>query len=295
MLKIVYLGNCLMSRSFFCQELVRSGACPWPRLLLRRAARCFPNDVPSRTSKARVPSFHSSGHPVTPTTRPASRHSEPRVKAALAIHNTGRAGPPSTGAARLVHFNPKRKEKNSWNHITNNSSTCSPARECSSTCSVRYWRGCKKLRPEDLGLDAQDVSDRLISLGHKRLLPKEATADLALIEGRAHALIEANTFPFLNGLGHFLPNAKLAEVTGKLHELEAEFWRAKENFVGHYASAPGARRGRMARRRRAKLVTDPDRWSPPSPRHSRCRWKSTSGSTRRLFQIAVPEQISARI
>src|SRR3954468_23750855 len=76
--------------------------------------------------------------------------------------------------------------------------------------SVRYWRGCKKLRPEDLGLQPDAVSNRLISLGHKRLLRKSATADLTLIEGRAHALIDANTFPFLNGLGHFLPNARLA-------------------------------------------------------------------------------------
>ena len=41
--------------------------------------------------------------------------------------------------------------------------------------SVRYWRGCKKLNPEDLGLDSRHVSDRLISLGPKRLLPQEAT------------------------------------------------------------------------------------------------------------------------
>jgi hypothetical protein len=38
--------------------------------------------------------------------------------------------------------------------------------------SVRFWRGCKKLRPEDIGLKQADLSDRLISLGHKRLLPK---------------------------------------------------------------------------------------------------------------------------
>ncbi|HUR46448.1 MAG TPA: DUF3150 domain-containing protein, partial [Candidatus Saccharimonadales bacterium] len=75
--------------------------------------------------------------------------------------------------------------------------------------SVRYWRGCKKLNPEDLGLKSSQVSDRLISLGHKRLLPREALAELALVEGRAHALIDQNTFPFLNGLSHFLPNAKL--------------------------------------------------------------------------------------
>lgn len=102
--------------------------------------------------------------------------------------------------------------------------------------SVRYWRGCKKLRPEDLGLKKSQVSNRLISLGHKRLMPKEALADLALIEGRAHSLIDQNTFPFLNGLGHFLPNACLDEVVTKLKELESDFWKAKEAFMEHYAS-----------------------------------------------------------
>ena len=80
-----------------------------------------------------------------------------------------------------------------------------------------------------------NVSDRLISLGHKRLLPKEATASLALVEGRAHALVEACSFPFLNGLAHFLPNTKLEEVTGKLKELEEEFWAAKNEFIKRYA------------------------------------------------------------
>src|SRR6187399_2136714 len=102
--------------------------------------------------------------------------------------------------------------------------------------SVRYWRGCKKLRAEDIGLQPDDVSDRLISLGHKRLLPREATAALALVEGRAHALIEANTFPFLNGLAHFLPNTKLQEVTDKLKELQTEFWQAKAKFLEQYGS-----------------------------------------------------------
>src|SRR5947209_3583886 len=84
--------------------------------------------------------------------------------------------------------------------------------------SVRYWRGCKKLKAEDIGLSANKVSDRLISLGHKRLLPKEATAGLALAESRAHAFVEANTFPFLNGLAHFLPNSRLGEVIARLKE-----------------------------------------------------------------------------
>jgi hypothetical protein len=82
---------------------------------------------------------------------------------------------------------------------------------------------------------SDNVSDRLISLGHKRLLPKEATAALALVEGRAHALVESCSFPFLNGLAHFLPNTKLEEVTAKLKGLEEEFWKAKAEFIQRYA------------------------------------------------------------
>src|SRR5690242_8398417 len=100
--------------------------------------------------------------------------------------------------------------------------------------SVRYWRAHKKLRPEDIGLTPDKVSARLISLGHKRLLPQEATAALALVESRAHSIVEANTFPFLNGLARFVPNAKLAEVTGKLKTLEAEFGQAKTRFIAQY-------------------------------------------------------------
>ncbi len=40
--------------------------------------------------------------------------------------------------------------------------------------SVRFWRAAKKLQAQDLGLDPDDVTKRLISLGHKRLLPKDA-------------------------------------------------------------------------------------------------------------------------
>ena len=88
--------------------------------------------------------------------------------------------------------------------------------------SVRYWRAAKKLKPEDLGLDPDDITDRLISLGHKKLLPREALAPFAIIESRAHALIEACAFPFLNGLAHYLPNTKLEEVTGNDREALAK-------------------------------------------------------------------------
>ena len=124
--------------------------------------------------------------------------------------------------------------------------------------SVRYWRGTKKLKPEDLGLDQDQVSGRLISLGHKRLLPKDSTAALVLVEGRAHALIEANTFPFLNGIGHFLPNSKLAEVKTTLEELERDFWTAKAEFLKQYSSLRQSA-SKEWRTVADKLVRDPER------------------------------------
>mgnify|MGYP003592952333 CR=1 FL=1 len=111
------------------------------------------------------------------------------------------------------------------------------------TVSVRYWRATKKLTAEDLGLDPESVESRLISLGHKKLVPTEAMKNFALIEGRAHALVEASTFPFLNGLAHFLPNTKLEEVTGKLAALEQEFREETQRFLGRYADMRPRRSG----------------------------------------------------
>jgi len=157
--------------------------------------------------------------------------------------------------------------------------------------SIRYWRAAKKLRAEDLGLNPDDVTDRLISLGHKKLLPREALAPFALIESRAHALVESSTFPFLNGIGHFLPNRKLAEVSSRLKELENEFSSARETFARDYAElrTEASRDWWEAAR---KLVSDPDRLvatieeSFPRPNHL----DRYFGFAINLFQITVPEK-----
>jgi len=162
--------------------------------------------------------------------------------------------------------------------------------------SVSYWRGHKKLRPEDIGLESKDVSDRLISLGHKRLLPKDCLQELALIEGRAHALIDSNTFPFLNGVGHFLPNQKLAEVTGKLEELQSEFWGAKERFLNQYSSLRQSASEEW-REMAKKLLKDPERLvatiedSFPYPD----QMERYYGFEVQMFQIALPQKMTAEL
>ncbi|MDF1862594.1 MAG: DUF3150 domain-containing protein [Verrucomicrobiales bacterium] len=100
--------------------------------------------------------------------------------------------------------------------------------------SVRYPRFHKKLQAADLGLEPNRIDERLLSLGHKKLLPKEALADLALVESRTHALIEKNTFPFLGGIGHFLPNAKLVDLQERLNSQKVCFRTACENFLRRY-------------------------------------------------------------
>lgn len=100
--------------------------------------------------------------------------------------------------------------------------------------SIRYWRARRKLAPEDLGLTAEQVNDRLISLGHKRLLPKEALQRLGLIESRARAHVENSTFPFLGGIAHYVPNAGLEEVLSTLHGLRGEFDSCRTEFLAGY-------------------------------------------------------------
>ena len=156
--------------------------------------------------------------------------------------------------------------------------------------SVRYWRATKKLNPEDLGLNPDNVTEHLISLGHKKLLPKEALERFALVESRAHSLIESGTFPFLNGLGHFLPNTKLEAVTRKLKELETEFGNAQQAFLDQYAQL---RLKASAEWREAaqRLVTDPDRLvaaieaSFPEP----ASMQRAFGFETQLFQVRAPE------
>jgi hypothetical protein len=101
--------------------------------------------------------------------------------------------------------------------------------------SIRYWRGCKRLKPEDLGLDPSKVSKRLIALGQKRLIAKEALSDFALIESRTHAMVEGASFPFLGGIARFIPNPRLADITNRLELLRGEFLEDLERFVGGYS------------------------------------------------------------
>ena len=162
--------------------------------------------------------------------------------------------------------------------------------------SVRYWRGCKRLNAEDLGLDPANVSERLIRLGHKRLIPKDALAAFALIESRVQATVESSSFPFLGGIARFVPNTRLSDLNDKLKKLEKEFGDATLDFVASYSTL---RDSALAEWREAarhlngdagKLMATIEQ-SYPSNLEIRKRFAFET----RLFQIAAPDGIRLEV
>lgn len=162
--------------------------------------------------------------------------------------------------------------------------------------SVRYWRGCKKLSPEDLGLDPAHVSDRLIQLGHKRLIPKEALQAFALIESRVQATVEGSSFPFLGGIGRFVPNPRLGELNDRIEKLREEFCEATLDFVAGYGPL---RESALAEWREAahhlngsaeRLIATIEQSFPPAGEIA----KRFAFETR-LFQIAAPDSIRLEV
>ena len=162
--------------------------------------------------------------------------------------------------------------------------------------SVRYWRGCKRLNPEDLGLDPAHVSDRLIQLGHKRLIPRDALQAFALIESRVQSTVESSSFPFLGGIGRFVPNARLADLTDRLEKLRDEFREATLEFVAGYSPL---RENAMAEWREAalnlngsaeRLIATIEQSFPPAGDIAK-----RFGFETRLFQIAAPDSIRLEV
>ncbi len=162
--------------------------------------------------------------------------------------------------------------------------------------SVRYWRGCKKLSAEDLGLDPAHDSERLIQLGHKRLIPRDALQAFALIESRVQATVESSSFPFLGGIGRFVPNARLGDLTDKLEKLRDEFRDATLDFVAGYSPL---RENAMTEWREAarhlngsaeRLIATIEQSFPPAGEIA----KRFAFETR-LFQIAAPDSIRLEV
>lgn len=158
--------------------------------------------------------------------------------------------------------------------------------------SIRYWRAAKKLEAQDLGLNDRQIADRLIVLGHKRLLPRDALARFALIESRAHAAVERGSFPFLGGLARYVPNRNLAKLNEVLDGLKAEFEAEIDSFMDRYedlrTSALGEWRS-AARGLDVPVGEFVDRIAATFPSGMRLRQRFHFDA--HFYQVAAPESV----
>ncbi len=163
--------------------------------------------------------------------------------------------------------------------------------------TVRYWRGCKKLRAEDLGLSSDQIDDRLFQLGQKRLVPREALSRFALLESRVNAAVESASFPFLNGMGRFVPATNIESLHRALQTLAGEFHAAASAFHARYPILREEAMGewekaaaRLPHTHAARLLATIREAFPPAEAVHR-----KFGFQHHMLQIAIPEQLETRL
>jgi hypothetical protein len=110
------------------------------------------------------------------------------------------------------------------------------------------------------------------------------------------ATVEGSSFPFLGGIGRFVPNPRLGDLTDKLEKLRDEFREATLDFVAGYTPL---RENAMVEWREAarhmngsaeRLIHTIEQSFPPAGDIAK-----RFGFETRLFQIAAPDSIRLEI
>ena len=127
-------------------------------------------------------------------------------------------------------------------------------------------------------------------------LLRDALQAFALIESRVQATVEGSSFPFLGGIGRFVPNPRLGQLTERLDQLRDEFREATLDFVAGYVPL---RESAMIEWRDAaehlngsaeRLIATIEQSFPPAAEIA----KRFAFETR-LFQIAAPDHIRLEV
>jgi len=104
---------------------------------------------------------------------------------------------------------------------------------CLIDLDVGLWLAERKLQPEDLGLAKEELPATFI-LGHKKLIPASATAELRHLEYLARDTVTRYSFPFPFGGARFVPRTRLQECTEKLDHEIANYNAAADKLVAEY-------------------------------------------------------------
>lgn len=101
------------------------------------------------------------------------------------------------------------------------------------TCGL--WSGMVRVKPEDLGIPDTEEVREVLTLGHERLVPKEALDRLRQIANEARGEVERASiyFPLVPG-ARFVPKEKRAALEGVLDYHQTIFEGAKVDFTVNY-------------------------------------------------------------
>lgn len=161
------------------------------------------------------------------------------------------------------------------------------------TYHIRYWRAHKKLNPEDIGIAKESVNEKLVSLGHKKLVSSDVLETFALLESRAGTLINRHSFDFMHGVGRYVPNTALQTVMTEWGKLREEFWAKVTEFKANYTDI--RRKAKVEWYEAAvKLVPDPQRLVDAIEKSypSDAELDNYFAFDQHVFQIALPEETS---
>jgi hypothetical protein len=101
------------------------------------------------------------------------------------------------------------------------------------TLTVTKWGGAKKLEPQDLGLNADEVPD-FMRLGKKLLIPKEERETFIQTENNARNALERASFAFPVGGARFVPNKVLTKVLAELEQHQKTYMDLAQSFIARY-------------------------------------------------------------
>ncbi|MCZ6690203.1 MAG: DUF3150 domain-containing protein [Planctomycetota bacterium] len=99
---------------------------------------------------------------------------------------------------------------------------------------ISFWRGQRKLLPEDLNLELGPAAERVFSLGRKRLIPREKMVSFQKVEHAARKAVDAASLPFPLSGARFIPTERVAELEMGLVALRFEFEDSARQFAFEY-------------------------------------------------------------
>jgi len=99
--------------------------------------------------------------------------------------------------------------------------------------NASYWSGQKVLKPADLGLKDEEVTEAF-HLGRKLLIPADVIRKFRAVEAKARRIVEINSFHFPIGNAKFVPYKRFAKVLSNLQQYQSEYMGLVENLVTNY-------------------------------------------------------------